>query len=90
MFLNWLFWIDYSGPSSEQLHSYKEQVAELEAENRDLKNELNAFDPTFFEEIEDMKHERHQLTLQVKQYEALIRDLSSALGRPLPNELRSW
>lgn len=43
----------------------KEQVAEVEAENRDLKAELNAFDPRFFEEIEDLKHEHHVLSGKV-------------------------
>lgn len=66
------------------MRALKEQQAELEAENRDLKNELNAFDPAFFEEIEDMKHEHHQLTLQVRQYEDMLRELTAALGRPLP------
>ena len=66
------------------MRALKEQQAELEAENRDLKNELNAFDPAFFEEIEDMKHEHHQLSLQVRQYEDMLRELTAALGRPLP------
>ena len=66
------------------MRALKEQQSELEAENRDLKNELNAFDPAFFEEIEDMKHEHHQLSLQVRQYEDMLRELTAALGRPLP------
>ncbi len=53
------------GGGGDNSKALREQLAELEAENRDLKNELNAFDPAFFEEIEDMKHEHHQLTLQV-------------------------
>ena len=39
-------------------------LAEAEAENRDLRNELNAFDPKFFEEIEDLKHEHHVFSLE--------------------------
>ena len=66
------------------MRGLKEQLSELEAENRDLKNELNAFDPAFFEEIEDMKHEHHQLSVQVRQYEDMVRDLTASLGRPLP------
>jgi hypothetical protein len=42
----------------------QERLAALEAENRDLRTELDAFDPQFFEEIEDMKHEHHQLTMK--------------------------
>ena len=68
-------------PSLSQL---RKQLSDLEAENKDLKSELNAFDPAFFEEIEDMKHEHHQLTIKVQEYESLIRELSSALGAPLP------
>ena len=73
-----------AGSAADQVRALKEQQSELEAENRDLKNELNAFDPAFFEEIEDMKHEHHQLTLQVRQYEDMLRELTATLGRPLP------
>ncbi|GAX75484.1 hypothetical protein CEUSTIGMA_g2927.t1 [Chlamydomonas eustigma] len=74
--------------SQETLKALRSQLAELEAENRDLKNELNAFDPAFFEEIEDMKHEHHQLSVKVQEYEDMVRELTSALGRPLPAGLR--
>jgi len=33
----------------------------VEAENEDLRAELDAFDPAFFEELEDLKHDRHVL-----------------------------
>ncbi|KAG1678298.1 hypothetical protein FOA52_013919 [Chlamydomonas sp. UWO 241] len=66
------------------LASLREQVSELTAENADLKSELNAFDPAFFEEIEDMKHEHHMLGQRVAQYEDMVRELTAALGRPLP------
>ena len=33
----------------------------MEAENEDLRAELDAFDPAFFEELEDLKHDRHAL-----------------------------
>ena len=83
MYLNAFLSIS-SGSAADQVRTLKEQLGELEAENRDLKNELNAFDPAFFEEIEDMKHEHHQLSLQVRQYEDMVRELTEALGRPLP------
>jgi chromosome segregation ATPase len=66
------------------LASLREQVSELAAENADLKSELNAFDPAFFEEIEDMKHEHHMLGTRVVQYEDMVRELTASLGRPLP------
>ena len=34
----------------------------MEAENEDLRAELDAFDPDFFEELEDLKHDRHVLS----------------------------
>lgn len=41
-------------------------LAEAEAENADLKAELNAFDPKFFEEIEDLKHDHYVLGNKVR------------------------
>lgn len=70
--------------SQEALASLQEQLEDLEAENRDLKAELNAFDPKFFDEIEDLKHEHHMLSGRVQEYEAIIAQLSMQLGRPLP------
>lgn len=68
----------------EDMDALRDRLAELEAENRDLKNELNAFDPGFFEEIEDLKHEHHVLSNKVQEYERLITQLSAQLGRPPP------
>ena len=59
----------------EDLNNYKMKSRELELENIDLRNELNAFDPSFFEEIEDLKHEHFQLTKRCSEYEETIRDL---------------
>jgi len=59
----------------EDLNNYKMKSRELELENTDLRNELNAFDPSFFEEIEDLKHEHFQLTKRCSEYEETIRDL---------------
>lgn len=60
------------------------QLHESQVENQDLRNELNAFDPGFFEEIEDLKHEHHQLTGRAVEYERTIAQLSAQLGRPVP------
>ncbi|GMH40793.1 hypothetical protein BSKO_08697 [Bryopsis sp. KO-2023] len=58
--------------SSEVMQALKDRVVELELENQDLRKELDGFDPTFFEEIEDLKHEHHQLSQKVVHYEQLI------------------
>ena len=55
------------------------QARELDLENTDLRNELNAFDPSFFEEIEDLKHEHFQLTERCAEYERTIRKLRMEL-----------
>ena len=37
-------------------------LRELQSENDALRGELEAFDPEFFEEIEDLKHEHYVLS----------------------------
>ncbi|QDZ23166.1 putative centrosomal protein [Chloropicon primus] len=64
----------------EDLNNYKMKARELELENTDLRTELNAFDPSFFEEIEDLKHEHFQLTQRCSSYESEIRDLRADLA----------
>lgn len=49
----------------EELQTLKDRVVDLELENHDLRGELEGFDASFFEEIEEMKQEHHQLTLKV-------------------------
>lgn len=51
--------------NTEVLQSLKDRVVDLELENHDLRKELEGFDPAFFEEIEDLKHEHHELTIKV-------------------------
>lgn len=70
----------HAASNEAELGRLKEMLSELEAENADLKTELNAFDPAFFEEIEDLKHEHHQLTIQCGTQQGVIRDLSRQLG----------
>lgn len=60
------------------------QIAELEAENADLRTELNAFDPSFWDEVMSLKAQHGQLTRKVAQYEDMITDLSARLGIPPP------
>jgi len=69
-----------SSSGSAEVANLQRKLEELEAENEDLKSELNAFDPAFFEEIEDLKHEHCQLGIKVQQYERIIQDQSRQLG----------
>ncbi|MEW5303376.1 MAG: hypothetical protein WDW36_006076 [Sanguina aurantia] len=73
-----------SSSSSGRVAELESQLHESQVENQDLRNELNAFDPGFFEEIEDLKHEHHQLTGRAAEYERTIAQLSAQLGRPVP------
>ena len=52
----------------------------IESENADMREELSAFDPAFFDEIEDLKYDHHQLQLQCTEYESIVRELSGQLG----------
>ena len=52
------------------------ELAALQLESEDLKKELNAFEPAFFEEIEDLKFQHLQLQ---KHCAALESQLSGAL-----------
>jgi hypothetical protein len=56
-------------------------VAQLEGDNQDLRAELGAFDPAFFEEIEDLKHEHYQLTQKCAAQELQIAQLQQQLVR---------
>ncbi|KAK9830546.1 hypothetical protein WJX72_012389 [[Myrmecia] bisecta] len=67
------------------LAALRDHIAELEAENEDLRMELNAFDPAFFEEIEDLKHEHHLLQLRCTEYDTLVHSMSAQLGQVPPS-----
>lgn len=56
----------------------------MEQENQALRGELSALDPEFFEEIEDLKWDHHQLKQRAVQYEGLIANLAAELGRAPP------
>ena len=55
-------------------------MATIDAENADMREELSAFDPAFFDEIEDLKYDHQQLQIQCSQYENIVRELSGQLG----------
>ncbi|KAG2392952.1 hypothetical protein C9374_009529 [Naegleria lovaniensis] len=52
-----------------------QEVKELRKENEELKGELSAFDPEFFEEIEDLKYNYVQSLEQIKQLKKRLQDL---------------
>jgi DNA repair exonuclease SbcCD ATPase subunit len=53
----------------------EQQLAEVTARAEALQTELNAFDPEFWDEIEDLKYERQQLAAKVAEYERILQDL---------------
>jgi predicted RNase H-like nuclease (RuvC/YqgF family) len=66
-----------SHEAAAQLAALQQRVAVLERENGDLRNELNAFDPAFFDEIEDLKHSHHQLQQRCAEQASLITRLQA-------------
>ena len=62
-----------------QLQVLKGRVAALEKDNQDLRAELSAFDPAFFEEIEDLKHDHFQLSQQCTAQQQVIERLRQQL-----------
>lgn len=63
----------------QQVVSLQQQVAALQQENEELRHELGAFDPAFFEELEDLKHSHHQLQQKAAAQAKLIRQLQHQL-----------
>lgn len=59
---------------------FRDKIIQVEAENADMREELSAFDPAFFDEIEDLKYDHHQLQVQCSEYENIVRELSGQLG----------
>ena len=49
-----------------------------------MRDELSAFDPAFFDEIEDLKYDHHQLKLRCQDYEQVVQELSGQLGITAP------
>ena len=70
-FLPFLTWLCHRLELQEEVEELKLKAREYALENRDLKNELNAFDPAFFEEIESMKWELAEAKKRVQELEAI-------------------
>ena len=66
--------------SPEQVQQLHARVAALQAQNGELAAELAAFEPEFFEEIEDLKNAHHQLSLKCEQQEQTIQRLRAGGG----------
>jgi centrosomal protein CEP290 len=66
--------------TQQQLAALQQQVAVLQEDNHVLRQELGAFDPAFFEELEDLKHSHHQLQQKAVAQANLIRRLQHQLS----------
>ena len=62
------------------MQAVRQRLAAVSSENEALKNELDAFDPQFWEDLEDLKFSRHELAEKVEMYTATIRSLSTQLN----------
>ncbi|KNC97427.1 uncharacterized protein SPPG_09464 [Spizellomyces punctatus DAOM BR117] len=65
---------------SEELAALQNRLDQVERENAELKDELAAFDPAFFEELEDLKWNYRESVRVNLQYEEIIRDLCEKAG----------
>ena len=70
--------------SSDYLAVVGERDA-LKGEVGRLRTELDAFDPAFFEEIEDLKFNSHEAVQKVALYEERMTQLSQEFGFSMPN-----
>ncbi|KAJ3022309.1 hypothetical protein HKX48_006496 [Thoreauomyces humboldtii] len=64
----------------EDAADLRRQLQDAEALTSELKEELAAFDPAFFEELEDLKWNHNESVRLNVQYEDVIRTLSRQLG----------
>ena len=58
--------------------------------NQQLKKELDAFDPAFFEEIEDLKYNYQEAVKKNIQYEEQLTALAKQFGVSVPGLEISW
>jgi len=67
--------------AAASLQQLQERLEILQGENADLRHELSAFDPAFFEELEDLKLHHHQLTQTCAAQATLIQHLTAQLSQ---------
>jgi predicted nuclease with TOPRIM domain len=65
---------------SAGVQDLQQQLAEALSDNEALRSELAAFDPEFWEELENLKYERQQLAETVQRYEQQIHGLPRRPG----------
>lgn len=61
------------------------RIRELESENAELRAELYALDPEFFEELEDLKHEHHVFKRRCQELQDHLRRVCAQTGHALPH-----
>mmetsp|Transcript_29931 Transcript_29931/g.70396 ORF Transcript_29931/g.70396 Transcript_29931/m.70396 type:complete len:299 (+) Transcript_29931:137-1033(+) len=69
-----------SSPRRDDSHALRKQVDQLRRENADLRQELDAFDPGFFEEVEDLKYTHREMVDLNNRYETLLREKAEQHG----------
>lgn len=62
------------------MQALQAKLQEVMADNEALRAELSAFDPEFWEEIEDLKYERHELATRVQAQKETIERLTAQMG----------
>ena len=62
------------------------ECARVEEENADLRDELNALDPGFFDEVDRLKAKATAQEDVLLRYESLLRQYADALGLPFSSE----
>eukprot|EP00884_Botryococcus_braunii_P004747 jgi/Botrbrau1/14273/Bobra.0368s0005.1 len=76
------------GPGVEEtLAALRAKAAELQTENMELRAELDALDPEFFEELEDLKHEHHVFKRRCQELQGHLLRLCADTGHSLPLSL---
>ncbi len=61
----------------EEVNRLRQDFDRLQQENSDLKTELEAFDPSFFDELDDLKFNYNEALRLNAEYEERIRNLES-------------
>ena len=68
--------------AAQRVAAAEEEAQRLRGENADLRAELDALDPAFFDEVMDMKRAYHEQTAVLEEYEGLLRRYAAQLNVP--------